>query len=53
MLFRSLQHPDVAARLVTLNMEPVGSTPEVFRKVVQDDWNKWSAVVKASGFTLD
>jgi tripartite-type tricarboxylate transporter receptor subunit TctC len=48
-----LQHPDVAARLVTLNMEPVGSTPEEFRKVVQDDWNKWGAVVKTSGFTLD
>jgi len=50
---RALQQPDVAARLVTLNMEPVGSTPEEFRKVVQDDWNKWGAVVKASGFTLD
>jgi tripartite-type tricarboxylate transporter receptor subunit TctC len=50
---KALQHPDVAARLVTLNMEPVGSTPEAFRKVVQDDWNKWGAVVKASGFTLD
>jgi len=50
---KALQQPDVAARLVTLNMEPVGSTPEEFRKVVQDDWNKWGAVVKASGFTLD
>jgi tripartite-type tricarboxylate transporter receptor subunit TctC len=34
-------------------MEPVGSTPEEFRKVVQDDWVKWGAVVKASGFSLD
>jgi tripartite-type tricarboxylate transporter receptor subunit TctC len=50
---RALQLPDVGARLVTLNMEPVGSTPEEFRKVVQDDWTKWGAVVKASGFTLD
>lgn len=50
---RALQQPDVAARLVTLNMEPVGSTPEEFRKVVHDDWNKWGAVVRASGFTLD
>jgi tripartite-type tricarboxylate transporter receptor subunit TctC len=50
---KALQQPDVAARLVTLNMEAVGSTPEEFRKVVQDDWNKWGAVVKASGFTLD
>lgn len=50
---KALQNPDVAAKLVTLNMEPVGSTPEEFRKVVQEDWNKWGAVVKASGFTLD
>jgi tripartite-type tricarboxylate transporter receptor subunit TctC len=50
---KALQHPEVAARLVTLNMEPVGSTPEAFRKVVQDDWTKWGAIVKASGFTLD
>ena len=50
---RALQLPDVAAKLVTLNMEPVGSTTEEFRKVVQEDWAKWGAVVKASGFTLD
>ena len=50
---KALQLPDVAAKLVTLNMEPVGSTPEEFRKVVNDDWIKWGAVVRASGFTLD
>jgi tripartite-type tricarboxylate transporter receptor subunit TctC len=50
---KALLLPDVASRLVTLNMEPVGSTPEEFRKVVQDDWTKWGAVVRASGFTLD
>lgn len=50
---KALPQPDIAPKLVTLNMEPVGSTPEEFRKVLQDDWNKWSAVVKASGFALD
>ena len=50
---KALQQPDVIPKLVTLNMEAVGSTPEEFRKVVQDDWNKWGAVVKASSFTLD
>jgi tripartite-type tricarboxylate transporter receptor subunit TctC len=50
---KALQQPDVAAKVFTLNMEPVGSTPEEFRKVVQDDWVKWGAVVKASGFSLD
>lgn len=50
---KALQQPDVAARVFSLNMEPVGSTPEAFRKVVEQDWAKWGAVVKASGFTLE
>ena len=50
---KALQHADVVPKLVILNMEASGSTPEEFRKVVQDDWNKWGAVVRASGFTLD
>jgi len=45
--------PDVAAKLVNLNMTPVGSTPEEFAAVVRRDWDKWGAVVKASGFTAD
>lgn len=44
---------DVAPRLANLNMEPVGSTPEEFAAVVRADWDKWGAVVKASGFTAD
>ena len=50
---RALQQPDVGAKLVTLSMEAIGSTPEEFRNVVNDDWNKWGAVVRASGFTLN
>ncbi len=49
----SEQHPDVVPKLATLNMEASGGTLEEFRKVVQDDWAKWGAVVKACGFTLD
>ena len=45
--------PDVAARLANLNMEPVGSTPDEFGAIVKRDWDKWGAVVKASGFTAD
>ena len=50
---KALQQPDVIPKLAILNMEASGSTPEEFRKVVQDDWIKWGAVVKASGFSLD
>lgn len=29
--------------MFSLNMESVGSTPEEFRRVVQEDWAKWGA----------
>jgi tripartite-type tricarboxylate transporter receptor subunit TctC len=45
--------PDVSARLANLNMEPVGSTPDEFAAIVRRDWDKWGAVVKASGFTAE
>jgi tripartite-type tricarboxylate transporter receptor subunit TctC len=50
---RVLQNADIAARISSLNMEPVGSTPEEFQRVVRADWAKWGAVVRASGFTID
>lgn len=50
---KAVQSPDVAAKLASLNMEPVGSTPEEFARVIAADWAKWSAIVKASGFTLE
>jgi tripartite-type tricarboxylate transporter receptor subunit TctC len=45
--------PDVSARLSSLNMEAVGSTPDEFAAAVKRDWDKWGTVVKASGFTAD
>ena len=50
---KAVNAPDVSAKLANLNMEPVGSTPEEFALIVRRDWDKWGAVVKASGFTAD
>jgi tripartite-type tricarboxylate transporter receptor subunit TctC len=50
---KAAQSPDVAAKLASLNMEAVGSTPDEFARVVNADWAKWGAIVKASGFTLE
>lgn len=50
---RVLQNADVGAKVASLNMEPVGSTPEEFRRVVHADWAKWGAMVRASGFRID
>jgi len=50
---KAVAAPEVSARLASLNMEPVGSTPDEFAAVVRRDWDKWGAVVKASGFTAE
>ena len=50
---KAVMLPDVSARLANLNMEPVGSTPDEFATAVRRDWDKWGAVVKASGFTAE
>ena len=50
---KAVMIPEVSARLANLNMEAVGSTPDEFAAVVKRDWDKWGAVVKASGFTAE
>ena len=50
---QAVRSPEVAAKLASLNMEAVGSTPEELSRVVAADWAKWGAIVKASGFTLE
>jgi tripartite-type tricarboxylate transporter receptor subunit TctC len=50
---KAVQAPEVAAKLASLNMEAVGSTPDEFARVIATDWSKWGAVVRASGFTLE
>jgi len=50
---KAVMAPEVSAKLANLNMEAVGSTPDEFAAVVKRDWDKWGAVVKASGFTAD
>ena len=50
---KAIKSPDVSAKVLNLNMEPVGSTPDEFAAVVRRDWDKWGPIVKASGFTAD
>jgi tripartite-type tricarboxylate transporter receptor subunit TctC len=50
---KAVTAPDVSAKLANLNMEAVGSTPDEFAAIVKRDWDKWGAVVKASGFTAE
>ena len=52
-LARILKQPDVLERLRTDGMDPVGSTPEEFARVIARDIATWSKVVKAGNIKVD
>ena len=52
-LVRILNTPEVRERILADGSEPVGSTPEEFRRFMLADLAKWAKVVKDSGAKLD
>ncbi|MBI3043972.1 MAG: tripartite tricarboxylate transporter substrate binding protein [Betaproteobacteria bacterium] len=52
-LARILKQPDVLERLRTDSLEPVGSTPEEFARVIARDIATWSKVVRAGNIKVD
>lgn len=52
-LVKILDQPDVRERIVADGSEPVGSTPEDFRRFMLADLTKWAKVVRESGAKLD
>jgi tripartite-type tricarboxylate transporter receptor subunit TctC len=52
-LVKILQQPDVHERILADGSEPVGSTPEEFKRFLDADVAKWAKVVKESGAKLD
>ena len=52
-LVKALNMPDVRACIEGDGSEPVGSSPEDFRRFMHADLNKWAKLVKESGAKLD
>ena len=50
---KALQDPAVQASLGKLGVDIVGDTPQEFRAYIKSEIPKWTAIVKASGATLD
>jgi tripartite-type tricarboxylate transporter receptor subunit TctC len=50
---KSLQSPDVLKRFASEGIDPVGSTPEAFAKIIREDLVKWAEVVRVSGAKVD
>jgi len=49
----ALADPKVKARLATLGVEPMPLTPAGFAKFINDDFEKWSNVIKTTGIKAD
>ena len=52
-LVRALASPAVRDRLATIGVEPVGEPPEATQRFVLAEIDRWSAVVRATGVTMD
>jgi len=52
-LVKILHQPDVKSRIEADGSEPVGSSPEEFRRFMHADQTKWAKVVKESGAKLE
>ena len=48
-----LNQPEMRERIVADGSEPVGNTPEEFRRFMRADLDKWAKLVKESGAKLD
>jgi tripartite-type tricarboxylate transporter receptor subunit TctC len=49
---RSLQQPEVAARLAADGTEAVGSSPQQFAAHMKSEREKWTAAIKQAGITM-
>jgi tripartite-type tricarboxylate transporter receptor subunit TctC len=45
--------PEVRTAFETQGMDPQGSTPEEFRRLVEQDAGRWAQLIKARGITAD
>ena len=50
---KALQDADVRASLARLGVDIVGDTPQEFQAYINSEIPKWTAIVKASGATMD
>jgi tripartite-type tricarboxylate transporter receptor subunit TctC len=48
-----VKQPDVAQRFTQLGIDAVGSTPEAYGQINKADYEKYAAIVKATGVKID
>ena len=49
----ALADPKVKARFATLGVQPMPLTPTGFAKFINEEYEKWSNVIKTTGIKVD
>ena len=52
-LSAAIQGPATAERMRAMGVQATGTTPEAFAAILKSDYERWGAVIKASGFKAD
>ena len=52
-LVAAIRSPATAERMRNMGVDPTGTTPEAFAATLKADYERWGAVIKASGFKAD
>src|SRR5205085_2259529 len=50
---RIVHTPEIKAKLLGLGLEPEGTTPEEFRRIIQSDLAVWKSIIKEGGVRID
>ena len=48
-----MKEPAVEARFDAMGLDVIGSTPEEFRKLIEEEVKRWATVVKAANIKID
>jgi len=52
-IVKAVKMPDVVEKIEKLGNEPVGTTPEGFAAILKRDRERWTPIIKASGFKAE
>ena len=50
---KALQDPAVKERLTTIGIDPVGSTPEAFAKLLKEEFERWEPLIRANNIKAE
>jgi len=51
-LVEAIKEPAVTAKIAQLDIEVITDTPDGFKKIVAEDYERWGKVIGESGFAM-